>query len=223
MKKISLILLVFLSNIVWGIEIQTQDTFVIRIAVVDMNKAITELPLSKKAQEEIELFKQNKLNEIANLEKELEDTLKEEISLNMEINQIQHQISKLESELEITISTLSAVSQSTPTITTTDNKENKLAELKEEINKKQKNLENIRETIDNKKNKIKMEKEKIEKEIEQKKQRYEIEIYAELYKIIQQIAKNENINIVIEKSAILYGTPQVDITQKVIDLIKKQK
>lgn len=223
MKKISLILLVFLSNIMWGIEIQTQDTFVIRIAVVDMNKAITELPLSKKAQEEIELFKQNKLNEIANLEKELEDTLKEEISLNMEINQIQHQISKLESELEITISTLSAVSQSTPTITNTDNKENKLAELKEEINKKQKNLENIRETIDNKKNKIKMEKEKIEKEIEQKKQRYEIEIYAELYKIIQQIAKNENINIVIEKSAILYGTPQVDITQKVIDLIKKQK
>lgn len=214
-------MLIFLTNTIWGIEIQTQDTFVIRVGVVDMNKVIAELPLSRKAQQEIELFKQNKLAEISNLEKELESILKEEITLITEINQIQHQISQIESEMGIFPSTSTAISQSTSTVI--DEKKNKIIELKTEIDKKQKNLENIRQSIEDKKNKIKTEKEKVEKEIEQKRQKYETEIYVELYKLIQEIAKKENLNLVIEKSGILYGIPQIDITQKVINLIKEKQ
>lgn len=222
MKKLLFITLLLLSNFIWGIEIQTQDTFVIRVGVVDMNKAIAELPLSKKAQEEIELFKQNKLSEIASLEKDLENILKDELNLTMEISQIQHQISKLESEIEV-ISSTTNIFQSTSTADIINDKKNKILELKEEINKKQRNLENIRQSADEKKDKIKIEKEKIEKEIEQKKRKYEIEIYAELYRLIQEIAKKENLNLIIEKSGILYGIPQIDITQKLLDLIRKQR
>ncbi|MCS7230930.1 MAG: OmpH family outer membrane protein [Elusimicrobiota bacterium] len=221
MKKILFILLtlIFIFNHISAIEIQTQDVRIIRVGVIDINKVISEFPLAQKAQQEIELFKQNKLSELSVIEKELEDVLKQQINLTTEIEQLKHQIKQIETEIQTSTLTIS----STGTIVNADEKSIRIQQIKDEIIKKQKNLEQIDQAITEKKEKIKSEKEKIEKEIEEKKQKYEVEIYIELYKIIQKIAQQEKLNLIIDKSGILYGESQIDITQKVINLIKKQQ
>ncbi|MEN3013906.1 MAG: OmpH family outer membrane protein [Endomicrobiia bacterium] len=222
-KKILLFICLFFGfNKSWEIELQTNDASVLRVGVVDINKVISEFPKAQKAQQEIELFKQNKLSELTPTEKELEELLRQKLNLNTEIDQLKHQLKQIEQELQISTSALQPLQFSTFS-SISDEKLTKIQQIKEEITKKQKNLDQIDLSINEKKEKIKNEKEKIEKDVEEKKYKYEVEIYTELYKIIQKISQQEKLNLVIEKSGILYGEPQIDITQKVLDYIKKLK
>ncbi|MFN3967239.1 MAG: OmpH family outer membrane protein, partial [Endomicrobiia bacterium] len=90
--------------------------------------------------------------------------------------------------------------------TSTEILESQLQEKKNILEEKNKEYEELKEKI------------KIElKEFEKSKT---MTIMADLYKIIKELAEEENISIVVEKGNILYGLPNIDITDKVIERLR---
>jgi Skp family chaperone for outer membrane proteins len=218
------IFLFVLSQSLFSIEIPTKDIAVIRIGIIDMDKILNEYPLTQKLQQDIDALKQNKMGEIASVEKEIEDLLKQKIAINTEIEQLNTQLSQISiSSSSITISTSEFISsttdviQSSPTFTF---QTEQVEQIKKSIESKQKNLQQIEQEIVSKRQIVKQKQTDLESEIQKIKQKTESEIYAELYKIIKQVAQQEELNVVIDKSGILYGEAQIDITEKVLKKIK---
>jgi Skp family chaperone for outer membrane proteins len=215
--------LLTLSYPLFNIEIPTKDITVIRIGVVDMNKVLNEYPLTQKLQQDIDNFKQNKMAEIVSIEKEIEELMKQKLVINTEIEQLKTQLAQI--SVSATTSTIisSESISSTEFIqssTTVVAQSEEVEQIKKNIEDKQKNLQQIEQEINTKKQIVKQKQTEIESEIEKMKQKTEAEIYAELYKIIKQIAQQEGLNVVIDKSGILYGEPEIDITDKVLKKIK---
>jgi len=215
--------LLTLSYPLFNIEIPTKDITVIRIGVVDMNKVLNEYPLTQKLQQDIDNFKQNKMAEIVSIEKEIEELMKQKLVINTEIEQLKTQLAQI--SVSATTSTIisSESISSTEFIqssTTVVAQSEQVEQIKKNIEDKQKNLQQIEQEINTKKEIVKQKQTEIESEIEKMKQKTEAEIYAELYKIIKQIAQQEGLNVVIDKSGILYGEPEIDITDKVLKKIK---
>jgi Skp family chaperone for outer membrane proteins len=215
--------LLTLSHPLFNIEIPTKDITVIRIGVVDMNKVLNEYPLTQKLQQDIDNFKRNKMAEIVSIEKEIEELMKQKLVINTEIEQLKTQLAQI--SVSATTSTIvsSESISSTEFIqssTTVVSQSEQVEQIKKNIEDKQKNLQQIEQEINTKKQIVKQKQTEIESEIEKLKQKTEAEIYAELYKIIKQIAQQEGLNVVIDKSGILYGEPEIDITDKVLKKIK---
>ena len=215
--------LLTLSHPLFNIEIPTKDITVIRIGVVDMNKVLNEYPLTQKLQQDIDNFKQNKMAEIVSIEKEIEELMKQKLVINTEIEQLKTQLAQI--SVSATTSTIisSESISSTEFIqssTTVVAQSEQVEQIKKNIEDKQKNLQQIEQEINTKRQIVKQKQTEIESEIEKLKQKTEAEIYAELYKIIKQIAQQEGLNVVIDKSGILYGEPEIDITDKVLKKIK---
>ena len=215
--------LLTLSHPLFNIEIPTKDITVIRIGVVDMNKVLNEYPLTQKLQQDIDNFKQNKMAEIVSIEKEIEELMKQKLVINTEIEQLKTQLAQISvSATTSTIISSESISstefiQSSNTVVA---QSEQVEQIKKNIEDKQKNLQQIEQEINTKKQIVKQKQTEIESEIEKMKQKTEAEIYAELYKIIKQITQQEGLNVVIDKSGILYGEPEIDITDKVLKKIK---
>lgn len=214
MKRIIFIqmFLLLLVSTIFSLELQTYDVKIIRIGVVDMDKLMNEHPYAKKVQQDIVLYKENKTAEITTLEKEVEELLKQKLAIITEIEQLKTQFDIIKST-----QTEQNVEFSTPTVQTDTQQ---LQQLASTIETKQKNLDELNRTIEEKNLQIKQKKQEIETEVVKMKQKSEVLLYAELYKIIQQIAQEEGLNVIINKSGILYGEPDVDITEKVIKKLK---
>jgi chromosome segregation protein len=215
MKKIFYLFLIFIFyNFLYSLELPTQDVSVLRVGVVDMNRILEEYSKSQKLQKELQLFKENKKAEIAELEKEVENLLKKKLELNVEIEQLKQQVK----QLEVSVSS-SEVMQSSVSVQTSDIT-SQLQQIKSTIEAKQKNIDEIEKTISDKKEQLKQKQKDIDLEVEKMKEKFEMEIYAELYNVIKKVAEEEGLNIVIDKSGILYGESKIDITDKVLKLIK---
>jgi len=219
MKKIFYLFLIFifynfLYSFLYSLELATQDVSVLRVGVVDMNRILEEYSKSQKLQKELQLFKENKKAEIAELEKEVENLLKKKLEITVEIEQLKQQVK----QLEVSVSS-SEVMQSSVSVQTSDIT-SQLQQIKSTIEAKQKNIDEIEKTISDKKEQLKQKQKDIDLEVEKMKEKFEMEIYAELYNVIKKVAEEEGLNIVIDKSGILYGESKIDITDKVLKLIK---
>jgi len=215
MKKIFYLFLIFIFyNFLYSIELATQDVSVLRVGVVDMNRILEEYSKSQKLQKELQLFKENKKAEIVELEKEVENLLKKKLEITVEIEQLKQQVK----QLEVSVSS-SEVMQSSASVQTSDIT-SQLQQIKSTIEAKQKNIDEIEKTILDKKEQLKQKQKDIDLEVEKMKEKFEMEIYAELYNVIKKVAEKEGLNIVIDKSGILYGESKIDITDKVLKLIK---
>jgi len=215
MKKIFYLFLIFIFyNFLYSVELATQDVSVLRVGVVDMNRILEDYSKSQKLQKELQLFKENKKAEIAELEKEVENLLKKKLEITVEIEQLKQQVK----QLEVSVSS-SEVMQSSSSVQTSDIT-SQLQQIKSTIEAKQKNRDEIEKTISDKKEQLKQKQKDIDLEVEKMKEKFEMEIYAELYNVIKKVAEEEGLNIVIDKSGILYGESKIDITDKVLKLIK---
>ncbi len=215
MKKIFYLFLIFIFyNFLYSVELATQDVSVLRVGVVDMNRILEDYSKSQKLQKELQLFKENKKAEIAELEKEVENLLKKKLEITVEIEQLKQQVK----QLEVSVSS-SEVMQSSASVQTSDIT-SQLQQIKSTIEAKQKNRDEIEKTISDKKEQLKQKQKDIDLEVEKMKEKFEMEIYAELYNVIKKVAEEEGLNIVIDKSGILYGESKIDITDKVLKLIK---
>ncbi len=218
-------LLFLTSQTLFSIEIPTKDVTVIRIGIVDINKILNEHPSIQKLQQDIIALKQNRMAEIASVEKEMEDLLKQKLLINTEIEQLNTQLAQIavSSSSATTIPTSEVVSSATDVVQSLSTfafQTEQIEQIKKSIESKQKNLQQIEQEIDSKKQILKQKQTDLETEIEKIKQKTEAEIYAELYKIIKQVAQQEELNVVIDKSGILYGETEIDITEKVLKKIK---
>jgi len=215
MKKIFYLFLIFIFyNFLYSLELATQDVSVLRVGVVDMNRILEDYSKSQKLQKELQLFKENKKAEIAELEKEVENLLKKKLEITVEIEQLKQQVK----QLEVSVSS-SEVMQSSASAQTSDIT-SQLQQIKSTIEAKQKNRDEIEKTISDKKEQLEQKQKDIDLEVEKMKEKFEMEIYAELYNVIKKVAEEEGLNIVIDKSGILYGESKIDITDKVLKLIK---
>ena len=209
-----------LSQSLLSIEIPTKDITVIRIGIIDMDKILNEYPLTQKLQQDIDVLRQNKMAEIVSIEKEIEDLIKQKISINTEIEQLNTQLVQITSTNNVIISTSEVISSTDVVQNTTDSKTEQIEQINKSITSKQQNLQQLEQEINKKREIVKQKQIEIESEIDKMKQKTESEIYAKLYTIIKQIAQQEELNVVIDKSGILYGEAQIDITEKVLKKIK---
>ncbi len=231
-KFLFILLVVGISrSFIFCLEIPVQDFTVIRVGVVDMNQVISEYPNAQKLRQEIELFRQNKLSEVTNLEKEIDDLIKQKISLTTELEQLKTQLNQLSSTLITSVSSdtnkveissynvvISSIQISTHSVQNNQNLQ--IEQINSAIQTKENNLKRIEETLVSKKQQLENKKREIDTEVQKMKDKAETNIYADLYKIIQQVAKQHGLNIVIDKSGIIYGEANIDITQEVIKKFK---
>lgn len=201
MKK-NLFFLLLMFNISYALELSTSDKWVLKVAVVDMNRVLKESEKAKKINVEIQLFKENKKLQIVPLENEINDFFKKRIELINEIEQLKRQ-SNIEENYKQNFSTMS-----------------QRQDILKIIEKKHENLEELNKVIEEKKRVLEQKQLEIEEETKNLIKKYEVQLYKEVYNIIKELAEKENINIVIDKSGILYGVSGIDITDKVINLLK---
>lgn len=214
MKKIFLFIFLFLPFILNSLELTTQDVYVFKVGVVDMDLVLSEHAKSKEFQKEIKFFEENKRLELVSYEKEIEDLIKKKIEIFNEIEQLKQQLLQYDKIFTNTDTTVDSAT------TNLQEKEQEIQQIKNNIDSKQKNIEEIEKNIAEKKELLKQKQNEIELEIEKMKQKYEIELFANLYDIIKKVASQEGLNIVIDKSGILYGESKIDITEKVLKMIK---
>ncbi|MFQ3675761.1 MAG: OmpH family outer membrane protein [Endomicrobiia bacterium] len=226
---------IFFQSRSFSLELTSKDITVIRIGVVDIEKILANYDFAKKWDENFQSFKTAKQSLLMDMEKELDDLVRKKISLRTEVDQLQMQLEQLEKtyQQKVEISTVS-VSTSSGTIENLDSVDKKMFDdkcfpiqyeeninqLKNTILTKQRDFDEITKSVDEKKEQIKNKKQLVEEEILQYKDKIEAEIYAHLYGVIEKVAKQEKLNIVIEKSGILYGLTEIDITDKILKLLK---
>jgi Skp family chaperone for outer membrane proteins len=231
-KKIFLIILLcIIYNYVqlFCLELTSKDATVIRVGVVDMDKILTNYDFAKKWDENFQSFKTAKQTLIMELDKELDDLVRKKIALRTEIDQLQMQLEQLEktyqqkvevSTFSISLSTESGMVENSSYIVEDDKYKENVSQLKNTILAKQKDFDEISKSVEDKKGQIESKKQLIQEEILQYKDKIESEIYAHLYNIIEKVAKQEKLNLVIEKSGILYGVSEIDITEKILKLLR---
>lgn len=202
-----LLLTTLLLSSIYSIEIpiggETGGLGTPNIGFVDMDKVFqsySKVELAKKEYEEKKLEKEEELKlkekEIKELEVEIEK-LKEEI-----FNQ------QMVETTELLPKTTVGVQISTQEVTSAEltTKEMQLKEKTDLLSQKQEEYELSKAEV-----------EKFLKEFEESKT---FSIMGDLYVIIEELAKEENIAVVVEKSSILYGLPNIDLTNKVIDRLR---
>ncbi len=217
MKRIFFFVFFFLPFMLNSIELTTQDIYVFKVGIVDMDLIFSEHSKSKEFQKEIKLFEENKKLELVSYEKAIEDLIKKKIEVFNEIEQLKQQLLKYE-KISVSTDIVSVVVNSSSV--NIQEKQQEVEQIKNDIDIKQKNIEEIEKSINEKKEILKQKEKEIQSEIEKMKQKYEIELFVNLYDIIKKIATEEGLNIVIDKSGILYGEPQIDITEKVLKMIR---
>lgn len=221
-------LIIFSYTYTFSLELTSKDISVIRVGIIDMDRVLASYDLAKKWEENFQSFKTAKQLSLLEVERELDDLVRKKISLKTEIEQLQIQLEQLQktylqkNDLYNEKKTLSIeIDSGTVSTEVQDGKyEENINQLKNTILLKQKDFEEITKSVEEKKEQIKNKKYLIEEEILQYKEKIEAEIYSHLYNIIEKVAKQEKLNIVIEKSGILYGVSDIDITDKVLKLLK---
>lgn len=218
----SCFLLKIITYPIYCIELTSSDISMIRVGIVDMDRILLEYPLAQKLEQNIQSFKEMKLVSLVEIDKEIDELTKKRIALKTEIEQIRSQLDKI-----LPSSDIVSGEQSSTTVNnllqdqqqTTAQQEN-IQQLNSDISNKQKNYDELNKTIEEKKEQLRRKKEEVEQEVARYREKVEAELYSELYSVIEDVAKKEKLNIVIDKSGILYGVPEIDITDKVLKMLK---
>ena len=123
----------------------------------------------------------------------------------------------------VQITTNTAVQITTDTViqqpvTITD----KVKSKQDEINNKEKEIEKFKDKIDKAELLLEQDKQKFKQDYEELEKTKTLVIMTDFYKVIENIAKEENIAIVVEKTSILYGITKIDLTETVRERIRNR-
>ncbi len=200
-----------------ALELATSDIFVFRVGVVDMDKVLQNYPKAQQYEYNYIQMKNIKQQEISLIEQEIENLMKKKIEYTTELEQLNIQLKQLQQKQEVFVSTQNVE------ISSVEQKEysQQIQQINSNIESRQKDISEIEKTISEKRNLLKEKQKEMESELDKYKEKSEAEIFASLYEIISEVAVEEKLNIVIEKSGILYGIPEIDITDKIIKHIQK--
>jgi Skp family chaperone for outer membrane proteins len=182
---------------------------------VDVQKLFEAYPKVLEAKQECIKLKSEKKEEIIKLENEIE-------ALNNDVKESGNKINILKNTtasdqiLPAAVSTQAPVSSGTtnaPAAAVVPDLDARISSFTAIIAEKTALVEKKSKELDEKKAKV-------EKEVSELEDCKTQLIMADFYSVILDIAKEENISVVVDKSSILYGQPGIDLTDKVLDRLR---
>jgi len=238
------------TEIIFSIEIPIEESVInnnlkgANIAFVDIDAIFAQHPMTKRLKEEFQADAKKRKDEIKRLESEVISSEGIIISSHTQIDALKWQLEILTSTRAVTPSIVtissntalpgiiaststvntSSVQISSPTaqftvqastlpVRSTDeiireikDKETEIEKLKQETNKKKGLVYKL--TIQHKEDLKKLEEAQTTK------------VLADIYHILEKIAQEDNLTIIVDKNNVLYGLPAQDVTNKVIDMLR---
>lgn len=187
------------------------------IGYVDMNKVFESYSKVEVAKKEYEEKRLEKDAELKKTEKEIKDIETEIVKLKLEIADLKQRISALNQQLpqERNVDTASVVEIQPATPTPSDR-----VSIETELSAKETELKGRTELLTKKRAEYEASMKETEKFLKEFEESKTLSIMAELYVIIGKLAKEENIGMIVERASILYGQPDTDLTNKVIDRLR---
>lgn len=195
------------------------------IAYVDMEKAFNEHPLSNRAKEEFTVEVEKRKDELLGMENEL---LKLQSDLKLkesEIKDAQDKMDLVKTETPIKSSTTtSSYSILQSTLAASYLSSDKMAELlkstEEEVKIKQKEYNEISINIEKKRAELANKNKKNKDELCLLEECKSAEVLKDIFQIVNKVAQDEGISMIIDKNDVLFAQPYQDITQKVLDRMR---
>jgi len=208
-----------------------------KIAYVDMEKAFAEHPLSSRSKEEFTVEVEKRKDELLAMENELLKLQSNLTAKEAEIKDAEDKMNLLSTELPViestfsfastikstsTISSLSSIRASTSTASSLSS--DKMTELLKSTNDEMKIKQGEYNAIS-----IDIEKKRAEIADKNKKNKDELctleecksaEVLKDIFQIINKVAQDEGISMIIDKNDVLFAQPYQDITDKVLDRMR---
>jgi Skp family chaperone for outer membrane proteins len=204
---------------------------------VDVQKLFEAYPKVLEAKQECEKFKSEKKEEIIKLENEIETLNNDVKESGNKINILKNtaasaQILPAVVSTKTSVSTSSsnapaaagpaAVSTQASVLTSSSNASTAavVPDLDARISSFTAIIAEKKALVEKKSKELDEKKAKVEKELSELEDCKTQLIMADFYSVILDIAKEENISVVVDKSSILYGQPGIDLTDKVLDRLR---
>ena len=197
-----------------------------KIAYVDMEKAFTEHPLSSRAKEDFTVEVEKRKNELLGMENDLLKLESDLKAKETEIKDMQGKIDLLKTEPSVAVNTsTSSLSSSTAKISTTsvlssDKMNDLLKSTDDDVKTKQEEYKAISLNIEKKKAEIADKNKKNKDELCALEECKSAEVLKDIFLIVNKIAQEEGIEMIIDKNDVLFAQPYQDITEKVLDRMR---
>lgn len=198
----------------FGIDLQV-DSPIVRtggVGVVDMEKVYREYPETQKLKQEFFQKTLEKKKELQALEMEIE-------KIKFEIKELENKKSQLQTQADTIAQTIVSTETAFTTQTTSQFEQisitpETLSEIDSQIQQKKKEL-NIKEE------ELKTKSDITTKELQLLEEEKNKKIIGRIYKILKEIAQENNLSLIVDKNYILYGTPSVDLTKELQQRLSK--
>ena len=185
-----------------------------KIAYIDMENVFNEHPLSSRSKEEFTIEVEKRKNELLNFENEL---LKLQADLKVkegEIKDSQDKIDLLKTESSATIN------KSTTSLLSSDKMTELIKSTDEDVKIKQMEYNAISVNIEKKRADIEERNKNNKNELSVLEESKSAEVLKDIFEIINKIAQEDGILMIIDKNDVLYSQPYQDITKKVLDRMR---
>jgi len=200
------------------------------IGYVDMEKIFAEHPMTKRMQDDFQAEIDKRRKEIKDMEGSIADLQRVIVSSSSEITQIKAEIDTLKTKAAVQ-QTMAAAQQAMAVSGSTSTSSQSLppaivgvstASYQSQIDSKENDIRAKETGIEAMKQDIAKKKEEIAKQVRQNKddlvrleEKQTNSVLTDLYRVLEKIASEENITIIIDKNNVLYGQPGQDLTAKV--------
>ncbi|MCK9582592.1 MAG: OmpH family outer membrane protein [Endomicrobiales bacterium] len=195
-----------------------------KIAYVDMERAFVEHPLSSRSKEEFTVEVEKRKDELLAMENELLKLQSNLVAKEAEIKDAQDKMNLLSTESPVIESTSSLSSIRASTSTASSLSSEKMTELlkstEEEVKIKQSEYNAISINIEKKRAEIADKNKKNKDELCTLEECKSAEVLKDIFQIINKVAQDEGISMIIDKNDILFAQPYQDITDKVLDRMR---
>jgi len=199
----------------------------LKIAYVDMEMAFLEHPLSNRAKEEFTVEVEKKKDELLVMENDLLKLQSDLKAKEAEIKDTQDKIDLLKTESPVikstsTTSSLASIiaSTSTASVLSSEKMTELLKSTEEEVKIKQSEYNAISIDIEKKRAEIADKNKKNKDELYTLEEYKSAEVLKDIFQIVNKVAQDEGISMIIDKNDVLFAQPYQDITQKVLDRMR---
>ena len=191
-----------------------------KIAYVDMEKAFTEHPLSGRAKEDFTVEVEKRKNDLLTMENDLLKLQSDLKAKEVEIRDTQGKIDLLKTEPPLATSTSTIINKSTGSAFSSDKMTELLKSTEDEIKVKQDEYKAISVNIEKKRAEIADKNKKNKDELCALEECKSAEVLKDIFQIVNKIAQEEGIEMIIDKNDVLFAQPYQDITEKVLDRMR---
>ena len=200
------------------------------IGYVDIEKIFAEHPMTARVQAEFQAEVEQRKKEISDLERSVADLQRIIVSSTTEVARMRTELETLKTKglapattvqvpllpgMEVSSSTQQAASAAPQQKQSSADMNALVAAKEQEIKEKEAGIDALNQESAKKKEEIKQQTKQIKEDLVSLEEKKTITVLNDLYRVLERIATEESITIIIDKNDVLYGQPGQDLTQKV--------